>query len=171
MATVLKPYNKLAITMDPLKPELSWDNITSLDFISDIVLLWGHDDVCQKQWAKPLFHTTTQAWCKLQWACEEIHTIHLEACWVWASIKNEVSSLSRTIEKLHLTDPKLAEYIAINLQYCLNVNAHLKDKLAQLNKRAHFLSDDEIPVASGPLASPGTCDGPDNSISLDGKCL
>src|SRR5260221_8155683 len=96
-----------------------------------------------------------------------LHHLH----WVWASIKNEVSSLSRTIEKLHSTDPKLAEYIAINSQYHLNVNAYLKDKLAQLNKRAHFLSNDEIPVVSGPLASPGTCDGPDNPISLDGKCL
>ncbi|KAF8333472.1 uncharacterized protein EI90DRAFT_2916234, partial [Cantharellus anzutake] len=47
----LEKYNKLASTIDPPKPTLSWGDVTSLEFVSDIVILRGHDDV-----VKPLLH-------------------------------------------------------------------------------------------------------------------
>ncbi|KAF8314885.1 uncharacterized protein EI90DRAFT_2947410 [Cantharellus anzutake] len=87
--STLEKYNNLASTMDPPKPRLSWEDVTSLEFISDIMILWGHDDVREKPWAKPLLRKATQAWHKLQRACEEIDTVRLEARRVWTSMENE----------------------------------------------------------------------------------
>src|SRR5260370_35716040 len=53
LASTLEKYNKLVTTMSPPKPRLSWDQITNLDFILDVVLLQGCDDVHQKSWANP----------------------------------------------------------------------------------------------------------------------
>lgn len=116
LGSTLDKYNALAATMDPPKPRLSWEDVTSLEFVSDIVVLQGRDDVRKKPWAKPLLRNATRAWYKLQRAHEEIETVNLEARRVWASIKTEeISIISR---------------------YRLNVNAHLRAKLAQLDKRA-----------------------------------
>ncbi|KAF8314563.1 uncharacterized protein EI90DRAFT_3135892 [Cantharellus anzutake] len=124
--------------MNPPKPRLSWEDVTSLEFISDIMILWGHDDVCEKPWVKPLLCKAAQAWHKLQQACEEIDTVKLEACWVWTLMENE------------------GGYISTTSQYHLNVNVHLHSKLTQLDKLAHFLTGDGEGMTSGPPASPDT---------------
>ncbi len=129
LSSTLEKYNSLAAAMDPPKPRLSWDDVTSLEFVSDIVILWGHDDVCQKPWAKPHLHDTTWAWYKLQQAREEIETVRLKAHQVWASTKHKEAHLQSAIESTWLADPSLAEYISITSKYCLNVNAHLCTKL------------------------------------------
>jgi len=54
--STLEKYNTLAASMKPLKPKMTWVNVTSLDFISDIVILHGHEDICDKPWAQPLIH-------------------------------------------------------------------------------------------------------------------
>ncbi len=69
------------------KPRLSWDQISNLNFTLDVVLLQGHDDVCQKSWANPLLCNATWAWCKLQWAHEEIKTVCFEAHQAWPQLK------------------------------------------------------------------------------------
>src|SRR5260221_14710463 len=46
--TTLKKYNTLAVSMNPPKPKLAWVNITSLDFISNIVILHGCEDIRDK---------------------------------------------------------------------------------------------------------------------------
>ena len=140
LSSTLEKYNSLAATMDPPKPRLSWDDVTSLEFVSDIMILWGCDDVHQKPWVKPHLHDATQAWYKLQWAHEEIKTVRLKACQVWASTKHEEAHLQTAIESTQLADPSLVEYISITSKYCLNVNAHLHTKLTQLNRSVHFLT-------------------------------
>ena len=69
----------LAASMKPPKPKLAWVNVTSLDFISDIVILHGCEDIHDKPWAQPLICNAMQAWFKLQQAHEEIKMISIEA--------------------------------------------------------------------------------------------
>ncbi|KAF8311020.1 uncharacterized protein EI90DRAFT_2868245, partial [Cantharellus anzutake] len=147
--STLEKYNNLASTMDPLKPRLSWEDVTSLEFISDIVILRGRDDVREKPWAKPLLRKATRAWHKLQRAREEIDTVRLEARRVWTSMENEEAWLRGAIENTRSTNPALARYISATSQYCLNVNVHLRSKLAQLDKLAHFLTGDGEGTTSG----------------------
>jgi len=37
--------------MDPPKPMLAWDIIMSLDFLTEVEILWGREDVRKKPWA------------------------------------------------------------------------------------------------------------------------
>ncbi|KAF8343852.1 uncharacterized protein EI90DRAFT_2901537 [Cantharellus anzutake] len=149
LSSMLEKYNCLATAMNPPKPRLSWDDVISLEFLSDIVILQGRDDVHQKPWAKPLLCNATRAWYKLQQACEEIETVSLEARRVWAAMECEETHLRGAIENTPLTDPALAEYISITSRYHCNVNVHLHAKLTQLDKVAHFLTQrEERPPAS-----------------------
>ncbi|KAF8332248.1 uncharacterized protein EI90DRAFT_3122689 [Cantharellus anzutake] len=133
--------------------------------ISHIVILRGRDDVREKPWAKPLLRKATRAWHKLQRAREEIDTVRLEAHQVWTSMENEEAWLRGAIENTRSTNPALARYISATSQYRLNVNAHLRSKLAQLDKLAHFLTGDGEGTTSGPPASPDTCGSPENTNS------
>ncbi|KAF8322986.1 uncharacterized protein EI90DRAFT_2936089 [Cantharellus anzutake] len=46
--SVLQKYNNLAASMDPPKPALTWQDVTDLNFLSDIVLLRGQEDIREK---------------------------------------------------------------------------------------------------------------------------
>ncbi|KAF8331052.1 uncharacterized protein EI90DRAFT_2857953, partial [Cantharellus anzutake] len=132
--TTLEKYNTLAASMNPPKLRLTWEDVTSLDFISDIVILHGCGDICDKPWAQLLFRNAMQAWFKLQQAHEEIEIIAIEATRIWTSINEEEAHLHDFFDVTRLTDPILAAYISLVFQYCLNVNSHLHAKLTQLAK-------------------------------------
>ena len=97
--TTLEKYNKLAATMNLVpKLRLTWPNVTSLDFIANIVILCGCDDIWGKPWAQPLFHNAMRAWSKLQQACEEVEIIAIEATQLWTSIHKEEAHLHDVLD-------------------------------------------------------------------------
>ena len=106
--------------------------------------------MCEKPWAKPIFQNATQAWYKLQCACEEIETVVIEANRVWSFMKDEEAHLHKTIDNTRPTNPALTEYISLIFQYRLNANSHLHAKLLQLEKQTcHHISkvDGELPCS------------------------
>ena len=66
--------------MDPPKPSLTWKDVTDLNFLADIILLCGCDNIWEKPWFKPHFRDAMHAWHKLQCAREELGIIDIEAC-------------------------------------------------------------------------------------------
>ncbi|KAF8343919.1 uncharacterized protein EI90DRAFT_3010774 [Cantharellus anzutake] len=109
--------------------------VTDLNFLSDIVILWGREDMREKLWFKRHFYDATHAWYKLQRAREEIEIIGLEAHWIWASIHQEEAHLDQVIKDTQLTDPELSKYISLIFESQLNVNLHLHSKLVLLEKQ------------------------------------
>src|SRR5258708_2076910 len=114
--------------------------------------------MCEKPWAKPIFQNATQAWYKLQCACEEIETVVIEENRVWSFLKDEEAHLHKTIDNTQPTNPALAEYISLIFQYRLNANSHLHAKLLQLEKQTHHhisKVDGELPCSITGMVS--TC--------------
>ena len=125
--------------MNPPKPKLTWVNVTSLDFISDIVILRGREDIRDKPWAQPLFRNAIRAWSKLQRAHEEIEIIAIEATRVWTFIDKEEAHLNNIFDATRPANPILTAYISSTFQYRLNVNTHLRTKLTLLAKQRHYI--------------------------------
>ncbi len=65
--------------MIPLKPLLTWDEVTDLEFPSYNETLQGRDDIWMNDWMKKPFHNAVRAWIKLQCAHEELDIIAVEA--------------------------------------------------------------------------------------------
>src|SRR5260370_39610330 len=120
--------------MSPLKPLLSWDEVTHLEFLSHIETLHGQDDVQMKDWTKQPFCDATRAWTKLQHAHEELDLITTEACQLEASIENEEAELTATINKMKLSNAELTQYFELAFQHRTNAHVHLCTKLVKLNK-------------------------------------
>ncbi|KAF8315762.1 uncharacterized protein EI90DRAFT_2946067, partial [Cantharellus anzutake] len=111
LQSTLQKYNTLVATMNPPKPSLTWTQVTDLNFLSNIVILWGREDMQEKPWFKHHFRDAMHAWYKLQRPREEIEIIGLEAHRIWASIHQEEAHLDQVIKDTQLTDPELSKYI------------------------------------------------------------
>ncbi len=154
--------------MKPSKPKLTWKEVTDLDFISDIMMLQGHEDMHEKPWVKPIFCNATHAWYKLQCAHKEIETVVVEVNQVWNFIRDEEAHLRNTINNTQSTNPALTEYISLTSQYHLNANSHLHTKLLQLEKQTHhqiYKVDRELPFSITGMV-PNT-----SAHSANHKCL
>ena len=142
--------------MDPPKPELTWGEVTDLNFLTYLKILRGRDDVRTQDWTKKPFRDAIRAWIKLQRAREELDTISLEARRVAASIENEEAELTATINLLKPTNPQLAQYIDMSFRHRRNAHIHIRSKLAKLNTRAPYngqLFQTEIPPNPPPPSS------------------
>ena len=118
--------------MDLPKPMLAWDIITSLDFLTEVEILRGREDVRKKPWARETSHKAIRAWTKLQHAKEELLIIGIEASRIWASIRDEEDHLSTITTSTRSHNPLLAGYISMVFRKRLNANSHLRCKLAKL---------------------------------------
>ncbi len=123
------------------KAEADLDGCHKSGFISDIVILHGCGDICDKPWVQPFLCIAMWAWFKLQHVHEEdIKIIAIEATQVWTSINKEEACLCSILDTTCPTNPVLAAYISSISQYCLNTNTHLHTKLTQLAKQGHYVA-------------------------------
>ncbi len=53
-------------SMAPPKPELTWEEVTDLNFLTYLKILQGQDDIQTQDWMKKPFHDAIRAWIKLQ---------------------------------------------------------------------------------------------------------
>ncbi|KAF8311110.1 uncharacterized protein EI90DRAFT_3138775 [Cantharellus anzutake] len=135
LQSILEKYNNMAASMNPPKPSLTWQDVTDLNFLSDIVLLRGREDIRDKPWFQHHFREATRAWHKFQRAREEIEIVSIEAHRIWAFMDEEEARLHQNIETIKPTDPELSRYIALLFEYRLRANRHLRSKLRLLEKQ------------------------------------
>ncbi|KAF8323615.1 uncharacterized protein EI90DRAFT_2886562, partial [Cantharellus anzutake] len=127
--STLEKYNTTAAAMIPLKPSLTWDDITHPDFPSTVELLQGRDDIRSCEWTQEHFHAATHAWARLQCAKEELVTIGVETRRILTSMRDEELQLKVTIKVVAASNPTLASYISMAFKWHVEANAHLRKKL------------------------------------------
>ncbi|KAF8311412.1 uncharacterized protein EI90DRAFT_2953931, partial [Cantharellus anzutake] len=135
LQSTLQKYNTLAASLNPPKPSLTWQDVTDLHFLSDIILLRGREDIRDKRWFQRHFRDATRAWYKLQRAREEVKIVGIEAHRIWASVIEEEAHLRQVIETTQHTHPELAKYISLMAECRLNANRQLRRKLKLLEKQ------------------------------------
>ncbi|KAF8329680.1 uncharacterized protein EI90DRAFT_3017014 [Cantharellus anzutake] len=138
--STLEKYDTTGTAMIPLKPSLTWDDITHPDFPSAVELLWGHDDIRSCEWMQEHFCAATQAWARLQCAKEELVTIGVETHRILTSMRDEELQLKVTIKAVAASNPTLASYILMAFKWHVKANAHLCKKLLCLKSCPYYLS-------------------------------
>ena len=131
----LQKYNEMVTAMSLGRPSLRWEDVTKLDFIAEVDILRGREDIREKPWTQELSRKALRAWVKFQRAKEELLIIGIEARRIWTSIHEEEEHLMTVTGRLRPHSPELADYISMVFQKRLNANAHLRLKLTKLKLR------------------------------------
>jgi hypothetical protein len=124
--------------MVPPKPNLSWQDVTNLDFLCNIETLCGHDDVRQQPWAQEVFRKAIRVWSKLHRAQEELEAIGVEILRLQTSMRDEEEHFRLTLAFVQQTNPGLASYMTQTFAARLNANNHVRSKLVKIQQHSCF---------------------------------
>ncbi|KIK21692.1 hypothetical protein PISMIDRAFT_103613, partial [Pisolithus microcarpus 441] len=95
---VITRYNFQAGRLDPLRPPISWKDITQYSFLGEFNLLQhAQDDIREHMWAKPAVREATTKFFKLCRAKEEIMRLNVEMRCLQTAIHDEEREASQTI--------------------------------------------------------------------------
>ena len=102
-------YNVQAAALNPLRPPISWKDITQYTFLGEFDLLrHTRDDVQERIWAKLAVCGATAKFFKLCRAKEEVTRLNVEIRRLRTAIHDEEREVLQTIANLRDSEPLLA---------------------------------------------------------------
>ena len=120
-------YNVQAMLIN--RPTITWKEIMEYTFLGEFDLLWhSRLNIWDWDWAKPTHWEATLKYFKLCHTKEEISThLHVEVCWLYTSIHDELIFMAKAIDGLQQSNPVLTQELQCQYHSCTAINTvHIK---------------------------------------------
>ncbi|EIW79818.1 hypothetical protein CONPUDRAFT_74154 [Coniophora puteana RWD-64-598 SS2] len=152
--SALQEYNSAAASLNPPRPQLSWDDVSRYAFLADFDLLRdAREDISTRAWAKPAARSAMDMHFKILRAREEIARLNVEIKRVATYLHDEDKYLSACEEKLRQQHPPLAFQVAVHRSIRSRCNASHAKRLRDIAALDGFTGS--IEVGQSTLIGPG----------------
>ncbi|KAG2126851.1 uncharacterized protein EDB93DRAFT_1058871, partial [Suillus bovinus] len=132
-------YNVQAAGLDPLRPQLSWKDITEYSFLGEFYLLHhSRTDIRNLDWTKPAHQEATVKYFKLCRAQEEIAQLNVEVHRLHKAIHDKAIKMTTVITELLVLNPPLGHELQRQWKACKDINAVHAFRLDQITLQPGF---------------------------------
>jgi hypothetical protein len=137
--TALDRYNITALTLNPPRRPLEWNEVVEYAFLADFDLLQdARQDISQRPWATPAGRIAIDKYFKMCRATEEIHRLNIEIRRVATYIRDEDQYLHTCEGQVHQFDPELAHQIRLHRSERARFKDHHLRELQKIAKLCGF---------------------------------
>jgi hypothetical protein len=145
--TALDRYNAAAAALEPPRQLLDWEQVVEYAFLSDFDLLRDtRQDICNKPWATPAARLAMDQCFKLRRAKEEIKRLDIEIRRFATYMHDEDAYLRLKESSTMLSNPALANQIAIHRMERGRFNVHHTDTLCKIYLLRGFTGTQELGI-------------------------
>lgn len=125
-------YNTAAAALNPPRPPLDWSVVSNYGFVEEFALLQDtHNDIRERQWAKPNVRATLKLRNRVARAKEELIRLNIESRRLHTAILDEDTLFTNALAAV-ASNPALHGALSDFATRRRNVNDHLLDRIEEI---------------------------------------